>query len=436
MKFKPISKKYISGFIYFSICILITDLACEKNKLPFNNSSQPQITLSLDREPYPKEIRLKLELKNIDLPVQYQIKRDNKLISSGQLAIADTIFKDDGLTPAKQYNYQAFVFKDGSIAAASNILKATTMDTTTHNYVWTVDTIGLYGSRLYDVFAISEDDVWAVGEIEMGEIDLYNAVHWDGQDWEITQITFTGWCSAVEFPPLKAIFTFSENDIWYARAGSLVHFDGNIYFNDCDMNGLLDGSINKIWGSNSNNLLIIGNSGTIVHHKNNVWQKIESGTQIRLTDIWGLSENDIYIVGADMSTLDNVVLHYDGTTWNHLPTDQNRKVGVWGTAPDHLFFTGDGVRTYDGEDYHQINWPSNIPHIFSQAVRGSAANNVFVAGDFGLVLHFNGATWKGFPELINLTGTTLKSVSVIGNSVFIVGRIDYNGIIFHGRRID
>lgn len=32
-------------------------------------------------------------------------------------------------------------------------------DTTTHNFVWTIDTIGTFGSYLLDVFAVAEDDV-------------------------------------------------------------------------------------------------------------------------------------------------------------------------------------------------------------------------------------------------------------------------------------
>jgi len=85
---------------------------------------------------------------------------------------------------------------------------------------------------------------------------------------------------------------------------------------------------------------------------------MESGTDLPLTDIWDLSKNDIYAVGADMSSIANVVLHY------------------------------------------------------------------------------NGESWQPYWESLNLSGTALKAISVVRNSVFIVGSAGYQGIIFNGRRLD
>ena len=336
--------------------------------------SKSEIILKLSEEPRPKEILLKLELKNIDLPVQYQITRDNNLILSGQLVTNDSIFKDSGLAPSTQYTYQAFISQNGSIVSASNILKANTMDTTSHNYVWTIDTIGSFGSSLFDVFAISENDVWAVGEIDTGVYPPFNAVHWDGQQWELKRIYFY-LCPNENSPtsyPIQAIFAFSENSIWFTRGASFVHWDGNEFIHDCSMNSMIDGSIQKMWGKGPQDLYAVGYYGTIIHYNGSNWDKLESGTQLRLTDIWGLSGNDIYAVGADMSSLDNAVLHYDGISWKQLPTDQNRKVAVWGTSPSNMYFAGDGVYHYNDGNYKSIHWPVTFLKIFSDAIRGTA----------------------------------------------------------------
>jgi hypothetical protein len=142
-----------------------------------------EIILELSEEPRPKEILLELELKNVDLPVQYQITRDNNLILRGQLISNDSIFKDSGIAPSTRYAYQAFILRNGSIVSASNILKANTMDTTSHNYVWTIDTIGSFGSSLFDVFAISENDVWQWEILIPAFIRLlmrYTGMEWSG----------------------------------------------------------------------------------------------------------------------------------------------------------------------------------------------------------------------------------------------------------------
>lgn len=68
------------------------------------------------------------------------------------------------------------------------------LDTTSHNFVWEIDTLGSYGSYLMDVVIIDENDVWAVGQIKSGYDTTisgndtfytpikYNAVHWDGTE--------------------------------------------------------------------------------------------------------------------------------------------------------------------------------------------------------------------------------------------------------------
>ncbi|MFQ6614239.1 MAG: hypothetical protein ACE5D1_05290 [Fidelibacterota bacterium] len=58
------------------------------------------------------------------------------------------------------------------------------MDTTSHNFVWEIDTLGFYG-ELNDVVALAPDNVWVVGEIRIEEPDtihnlpytIYNAAH-------------------------------------------------------------------------------------------------------------------------------------------------------------------------------------------------------------------------------------------------------------------
>ena len=96
-----------------------------------------------------------------------------------------------------------------------------------------------------------------------------------------------GTCSAVEYPPLKAIYAFSANDIVITNGGSIGWFDGNNVRLDCGVNPLLTGAINKIWGSSSNDLYVDGNSGNIAHYQNGSWSEIESGTITNINDIWG-----------------------------------------------------------------------------------------------------------------------------------------------------
>jgi hypothetical protein len=63
---------------------------------------------------------------------------------------------------------------------------------------------------------IDENNIWAVGEIYADSAQpwlRYNAIHWDGQQWELMRIKVFYNGSYIT-PPLDGIFVFSENDIW------------------------------------------------------------------------------------------------------------------------------------------------------------------------------------------------------------------------------
>jgi len=274
--------------LLFSSIIFV--LSCNTTEPPPPGET---ITLTLD-DASSIEVWIKLTTTNLQLPTTITLKQSaaggDQTTSIINLDKADTLLFINSLLPNTTYNFQAASHS----GISSNQLQVTTMDTTSHNFTWQSWTFGEHSSSvLNDVAIIDEDNIWAVGEIylndSLGQADphAYNAVHWDGSEWNIKRIPFTGECSAVIYPPIKSIFVFSEDDIWFARGGSLVHFNGNEYYNDCRMNSLLAGSINKIWGTSSDKLYVVGNNGTMVGYNGTLWWRIYSGTELHINDIWG-----------------------------------------------------------------------------------------------------------------------------------------------------
>lgn len=74
-----------------------------------------------------------------------------------------------------------------------------------------------------------------------------------------------------------------------------------------------------------------------------------------------------------------------------------------------------------------------IPAIYTNCIRGNAENDIVVAGDFGLLAHFNGATWHLYPEA-GFPGGVYESVSIRGNMVVAVGWMGSRVIIARGVR--
>jgi hypothetical protein len=151
------------------------------------------------------------------------LNRDNKEVQKFTLSSSPQTIRNDSLNPNTTYNYR--ITSNGEESTA----EAVTLDTTSHNFTWQTWTFGGQAGSctLYDVAIINENDIWAVGEIYMldslGQPDPlpYNAVHWNGKDWELKRIQFYTFCGQQHTGsyPTKSIFAFNPNDIWIGMDG-------------------------------------------------------------------------------------------------------------------------------------------------------------------------------------------------------------------------
>ena len=312
-------------------------------------------------------------------------------------------------------------------------------DTTTHNYEWTVSQFGTGAgsSYLYDVFAIAEDDVWAVGKITTNEqdslgndLDPYNIIHWDGTDWNLDRVLYSG--IAV---PGQAVFGFNEDEV-YIVAGSTFKWDGTGW---TDLNvpfGIFNGNVTKFWGTSSSNLYFVGGNGTLVHYNGSDWTKIDSGTDMNILDIWGFDDGTFYCVAGMGINQPNELLIYNnnGQLVRKITHQKNLKNSLWGIAPNNIYAVGEGLFHFNGIDsLKMIEWPTEIPKFAMSSVGGTKENNIFVAGAFGFVMHYNGQTWYYYDELY--AENIIKSVSVVENQVISVGLDGLKAFIYHGKKI-
>ncbi|MEJ2051961.1 MAG: hypothetical protein P8Y60_19385, partial [Calditrichota bacterium] len=116
-------------FLFLFFCI-----SCEKTTAPVNKL---QLTLTAEYVGV-TEADLRLQTKNNEANTQYQLFRDDSLISDGNLIQAETIIIDTLLSPAHHYSYRAFLIKDERRIAQSEEQNVTTLDTTSHNFQWEI----------------------------------------------------------------------------------------------------------------------------------------------------------------------------------------------------------------------------------------------------------------------------------------------------------
>jgi len=442
------------------VFFLLVAFGCRKETPPEPPGPPPYVqsisldTLSVDVT----EVLLRVRAIDTSGAAEVSVYRDSVPVFTGQPSRGDTTLLDTALAPARLYSYKAYRLQNTQ-RIDSVVLAVRTMDTTTHNFTWQVQTLGDGASSvLYDVAIINDTLVYAVGAIylrdSLGNWDpnAYNAVKWDGTSWELKRIAFMGACSAVLYPPLRAIWAFSATNILVTNGGSIVRYDGVNATMDCGMNQLLSGAMNKIYATSPQHIYAVGNAGTIVHYNGTTWQRIESGTDVDLLDVWGSPDGSVVWACGWEDFKPTVLLTCRAGNWEKVYEDPNPftlrqdslsgiLTGVWSRDARRLYVASHyGLYKCPGDTRGRGRRSSFVQSYFPGfpfRMRGGDVNDIWIVGEFFMIAHYNGATWRHFDQFMDADGR-LYSVAQEGNLVIGVGLlydpIDRRGMVYRGTR--
>ena len=428
-----------------TMLVVIVVFACKKDE-PIQ-PHVPTIQLSFE-DASCTEVWLKVSLSDAGEPRTVAIQQDGERVAVSRLLSPDSVFVIEGLLPRHQYTFLAERLRDSTAIDASTAVQATTMDTTSHNFVFQIDTLGVTSSVLYDVAIINDTLAYAVGEMYLrdstGQLDplLYNLAKWNGHQWELKRVTVTFRGSQVTVP-LEGIFAHSAMDIWLA--GSIpIHGDGmNWVGYDIQTLVGVGATVSKIWGTQSE-MCFVGRAGNIIHYASGTWQRVESGTMLDVQDVWG---------AMDPQTNSQIVLCIAS---NRLTNQGRRVIGIVNNAsttlPDsglpwsvrslwfesHKYYVaGDGLFVTNSLAAHAIwrSFHNGLTPYYSNVIRGQAVNDIVVGGSFGDLLHFNGASWRRY------TGSGVPSLdgsyygaAIRGNTIMAVGMVGSRAVVLRGTR--
>jgi hypothetical protein len=376
----------------------------------------------------------------------YSIQRDSLIVLTGTLHSEDTIVTDWNAEPGTTYRYRLLVKDHSETIDKSDWLSVTTMDTTSHDFTWIVDVLGENGI-FWDVWAFAEDNVWAVGFVypKWGDSEVHNCYKWDGSQWLPQGIISNYWKVH-----LYSIFTFSENDIW-ANSSYPQHSTDSIYYlyHLYDM-GLDVEPINDCWGTSSNDMYFVGNSGTIVHYDGQSFTKMTSPTDRDLLHIDGCvdsqtGETRMWAGGWSYSESGSLIEYKDGK-WELIWDEGNYRdsesdfFGIGG-----IFIPNDKYVIINVGEYSMAHTEIHRQDDFnsycltysdihgSRSIYGNAINDFFEVGD-GHIIHYNGKTTKKWDSASS--NYRLRGINQTGDTVFIVGEnmINQNAIVIRGKR--
>jgi len=377
---------------------------------------------------------LKVETSGVNFPAELKLYRDNELNQEIMLTENSTTVYDSLLASSQGYLYQVEL-----AGITSKEITVTTLDTTSHNFSCETFTFGEHASSyLNDVVIIDENNIIAVGQIflndSLGNADprSYSVAKWGGEKWELKKL-FYNTNSIVA--PIRGILVLNTNDI-YLAAGSIFHWDGvsssvQLVYSRLDLPGS-SATIEKLWGESNSFLYGVGNGGSIVHYNGSTWQKIESGTNLEIQDIWGAYDEEtedyeIMCIASDkyygggpelfMIKNNNVLPQpIEGLSWSIS--------SIWFKNKYKTYVVGGGifVKSVGSKGKEWQNITEGVTTYYTHSIRGNNLNDIFISGSGGELVHFNGSTWQNYRDngVLSFYGN-YNSVSIKGNIICAVG---------------
>jgi hypothetical protein len=335
------------------------------------------------------------------------------LVSSYSASVLDTTIIDDndgsGLELDTEYGYYAVrVDSISKPTDTSNVITAKTLTATSHDFTAQIFTFGDFSSSvLNDVAIIDENDIWAVGTIFLNDSTGQNdgransLIKWDGHKWISKRIFFNN--NSILTP--RGISILNSSNIYFA-SGSIFHWNGISDTADIvvERQELPDpnATIGKLWLVSSKSIYGVGNRGTIVHYNGSQWKTIPSGTDLALTDIYSINEDEIYICGVDHSSVKGIILKGNSNSFATLITSGiisndelfDKLYGtistVWLDNNGLIYTGGSSVYLHNLHNWDYLESAKEIQRGFIYSISGNAGNDFFMVGDRNTLVHYNG----------------------------------------------
>ena len=244
------------------------------------------------------------------------------------------------------------------------------------------------------------------------------------------------------------IFAFSKTDYWLVD-GNAFHTKDGKHFDDFRPAII----INACWGTKSNDMFFVGNSGNIFHYDGSSFTKMVSNTTKSIGQIWGTKDNNIWAAGFDPGTAESVLLHFDGSIWTPLDLSTIGNIGVARHALGGIWAVdslGNSITIAGGSLlWRRTNaqlWRSDsgkIQNRFSDGsfdglflIRGNSATDFVAAGSYGFISHWNGKTWMRYDNLFNESDPVYitNAISMKDNVICLVGFKDGQSWVAVGTR--
>jgi hypothetical protein len=167
-------------------------------------------------------------------------------------------------------------------------------------------------------------------------------------------------------------------------------------------------TLRSLWGSSAWRIWAVGNAGTILYFDGLKWTDQSSNTTQDLISVHGTGLAAVWAVGAGGVLVDNL-----RGSWSTRGPGSQDWLGTWGGSMERRWAVGRGgsILHFRGDFPAAETVFTYGPSVMDgRAVFGTAADNVWVTGLRGLIVRWDGTSWKA-----QRSGTGQPLVSVWGS---------------------
>ncbi len=237
---------------------------------------------------------------------------------------------------------------------------------------------------------------------------------------------------------LRAVHGSSATDVWaVGEVGTITHFDGTRWSVSPTGVGV---HLNAVFALAPDDAWAVGDKGTVLRWNGQHWSPLDAPTSEDVLDVWASGPSDVWVLPRG-DTGAYHLLRWDGTRWRTHPyaDSYTSVVHLWGAGPEDVWLASDSYetsmwRTQSGEfvsvrfdisdevsiedldgsgpddvwavtddqvlrfDAAASAWKPFLPaaseNLIFKAVWSSSPTDVWVAGELGLVQHFDGTAWS------------------------------------------
>lgn len=274
-------------------------------------------------------------------------------------------------------------------------------DTTSHELTFTVDTLCEYG-ELIDVCVVDDSTALAIGQFHTNVTDKfdslgewvrpYNMARWNGGKWSLLRANDTIKVPGLYTPGLFAIWASSASDVWVA-SGDPMHWDGIRWSFYLAKDGLPTGlNITTICGHAPDNIIFAADDGWILRWNGTSFETMQTLRRGQFMDSWSAGDTT-YLLQGNGSGFSVTMLSTKrgpGNLRELFDTMSVENVGsIYSPGRGDILVAGSqGLFRRSGSGWSLVNSGSYL-----YAVRGTAGNDLFVAGGLSQLMHFNGMSW-------------------------------------------